>query len=465
MHVVTIGSSVSESQGRRLVKGFDFSGHTHISISPGSPILSLQQEIEVELRKLTSEGKKPITIIDFCNLKPQSDNFCPVDVHVPDATDFLTLAGKILHVLERICGVQPILLSSFGEREGLAEELRALPDGFDDFILEMPVKISEAAAGGHLQLAAEEISLLNRKIRSKFALLSLDPANLRAFQLAKRRTAELLDDSSDQLQVRDGFDCGELTQHFCYQGHEIDDAKPPRLTIFFNGAVDPSVAKGRPVFQRTSWWSEIHGSKISIPDPTLSKDETLTTGWAQGSDKHWGTAIQAGVCQAAIDFWRNREGLKAEEGEVQMYGTSAGGFQALMAGAFADPQRVIVNNAQFDWLKAAGRTAVKKTLNLAYSNRDPGTSIRENWLWKVLVPEFYNRVRFAPPIDYYLNLSSHIDRTVQWPEFEKFMFSAPGRRYGNGFNLFTYEDATSGHSPLGKESTIQLLNSSIRNLP
>lgn len=237
MHVVTIGSSVSESQGQKLVKEFDFSRHIHISISPGAPILSLEQEIEVELKKLTSEGKKPITIIDFCNLDPQPDDSRPADVQVPDAAVLLTSTRKILDVLERVCGVQPILLSSFREREGLAEELRALSDGLDDFIIEMPMKISEAADGDHFRLAPEEISLLNRKIRSKFALLSLDPANLRAFQLAKGRTAELLEDSSDQLQVRDGFTCGELAQHFCYQGHEIDDEKPLRLTIFFNGAM------------------------------------------------------------------------------------------------------------------------------------------------------------------------------------------------------------------------------------
>lgn len=455
-----------ESQGQILFKEFEFSGHKHINIFSHSPSSDLGQEIEAELINLSKVGEKPVVIIDFYNWELQLGTPCPVEAQAQSATDLISSAIQILNVIKRNCNARPILLSlRFGEREGLIERLRSLSDDFGDAIIEMTVNNTGAFAAGNPQLAQDEIRLLNRRIRSKFAISTLSLANLRDFQSAKRETLKFLVDRSDDLQVRDSFTCGDLTQHFCYQRGEIRHDKPPRLTIFFNGAIDTSIAKGRPVFQRTSWWNEIHGSKISIPDPTLSKDETLTTGWAQGSDKHWGTAIQAGVSQGVIEFWRKSEGLGSEEGEVQMYGTSAGGFQALMAGAFVDPQRVIVNNAQFDWLKAEGRSAVKKTLDLAYSNRIPGSSIRENWHWRVLVSEFYSRVRFAPPIDYYLNLSSKIDRTVQWPALEKFMFSSQGSKYGGGFNLFAYKDPIRGHNPLGKELTIQILNSSIRHLP
>lgn len=465
MYVVTIGSPIVESQGQILFKEFGFSGHKHISIFSHSQSSDLEQEIEVELVNLSKVGESPIVIIDFCNWELQLGTSCPAEMQAQGATDLIPSAMQILNVIKRNCNARPILLSlRFGERTGLMDRLRSLSDDFGTAIIEMTVNNPGAFAARNSQLAQEEIRLLNRKIRSEFAISSLSHPNLRDFQSAKRKALKLLVDRSDELQVKDSFTCGDLTQHFCYQRGEIRHDKPPRLTIFFNGAIDTSIAKGRPVFQRTSWWSEIHGSKLSVPDPTLTKDDLLTTGWAQGSDKHWGTAIQAGVSQGVIEFWRNSEGLSSEEGEIQMYGTSAGGFQALMAGAFVDPQRVIVNNAQFDWLKAEGRSAVKKTLDLAYSNRIPGRSIRENWPWKVLVSEFYSRVRFAPPIDYYLNLSSEIDRTVQWPAFEKFMFSSLGRKYGNGFNLFAYEDPIRGHNPLGKELTIQLLNSPIRHL-
>lgn len=466
MRVFTIGSSVSDNQGQILCKEFGFSDHRHVNILSDSLVPELEKEIAAKLQEFSDVGSELLLILDFCAWGFQPRGSYASKSGSESGANLNTGARRILDVVETQCDAMPILVSlSCEDCDSPNARIGSTLNEFDVVIIEMKARTLARDAEDSLQLMPEDVRLLNRKIRSNFAVLFLDSSSRNDFQLAKRKTMELLGNASGDSPVRDSFICGDLIQHFCYQSGEDDAERPPRLTIFFNGAIDPAIAKGCPVFQRTSWWSEIYGAKISIPDPTLSKDNTLTTGWAQGSNEHWGIAIQAGVCQGAIEFWRNKIGLSYEEVEVQMFGTSAGGFQALMAGAFVNPRRVIVNNAQFDWLKAGGRAAVKKTLELAYSNRTQGGSIREKWQWRVVVPEFYKRVRFAPPIEYYLNLSSLADRVSQWPELEKFMFNGPGRSYGKGFKLFAYEDPISGHSPLGKEPTIQLLNSSIQDLP
>jgi hypothetical protein len=114
-----------------------------------------------------------------------------------------------------------------------------------------------------------------------------------------------------------------------------------KLFIMLNGAVDRNKSE-LPVFARWNWGKILGGHVLAVCDPTLYMSESLSLGWFLGRpDLH---AIP-GLVRLAEAF---RERLGVEQGRMIFYGSSGGGFAAMIAACNSMQGRAIAVNPQTD---------------------------------------------------------------------------------------------------------------------
>lgn len=222
-----------------------------------------------------------------------------------------------------------------------------------------------------------------------------------------------------------------------------------RVTILFNGAVDLERTGGEPVFQRSSWWRSIPSHQIYVCDPGTAGEDALSLNWGQESLAHdalpdIGAAIRA-LCSA----------LGVQDSRRRTYfGSSAGGFLALMTAAQDDDPHVIVNNAQFDWTRwmVGGVKAI-------CARRFPGSSpasLRRAIPWRTSALRRLSRRDQPLNVDYWVNTASPHDLKVDLPQAMSFLRSE--RALAERFRIHRYSDPVALHNPLGREETLSLLS-------
>lgn len=113
------------------------------------------------------------------------------------------------------------------------------------------------------------------------------------------------------------------------------------LTVLYNGAVDRTRSESAIVFQRKTWSQVFTSDVIHFCDPTLLPHPELTIGWGQLSPQKWAFD---GYMRILRIF---RKSLRfAPPAFTIHYGSSAGGFQALMAACLDHGSYALVNNPQ-----------------------------------------------------------------------------------------------------------------------
>ena len=85
--------------------------------------------------------------------------------------------------------------------------------------------------------------------------------------------------------------------------------------------------KGLPFFFRNSWVDDITCSTVIFNDPTLYLYDDLLAGWSQGSPQTFGIPAMASVCEQIL-------ATIGDGAEFGFYGSSAGGFWALMMSGY-----------------------------------------------------------------------------------------------------------------------------------
>lgn len=221
------------------------------------------------------------------------------------------------------------------------------------------------------------------------------------------------------------------------------------LTVFFNGAVDPTRAGGSPVFQRSSWASELEGSLLFLSDPTITQTNGLKIGWGQGAPGASAIPLLVGAVEGMVEALGGRENVA-----VLLYGSSAGGFQALSVASFLSVDRVLVNNPQFDWLKYEVRWAVKEVLDFSYAGESQ-VGFRERHRLRVSLLDLWRSYGFVPSMKYLLNSASEHDVSQQFEPFSSQVLSNMSLLAGSEVSVRTYSDAGAGHNPLGMEATVR----------
>ena len=128
-----------------------------------------------------------------------------------------------------------------------------------------------------------------------------------------------------------------------------------KLFIMLHGAVD-RVKTPLPVFARWNWGKTLGGHVLAVCDPTLNLDEGLRLGWFLGRVGMNPTRTLIATAN------RVRELLKIDASRMIFYGSSGGGFAALIAGSSMDVGRVVCINPQTDvsnyYPKAVARIAL-----------------------------------------------------------------------------------------------------------
>lgn len=301
---------------------------------------------------------------------------------------------------------------------------------------------------------------LNTTIRQQLNRLFLSRTDFELFQFSYQKARHTLESVHSTGDETHGVVAAEgLRTEYFVGGAKCSPAEPMRLTVFFNGAIERERSGGKVVFQRRTWMKDIHGVSAYIADPTLSAENDLGIGWGLGNKSSWGIPMQAGVVQAIIDDWRFRNRLHPSDGEVQFFGSSAGGFQALAVSALVPVNRVIVNNPQVDWLKYEARRFVLAAVNHVFGPEANTSSFRHIWGKRISVPTLMQRSLFLPNVMYLLNVCSQADFNIQFPLLREYYVQLPGDAATNNFVVHYYKSPETGHAPLPKEELLPYINS------
>lgn len=226
-------------------------------------------------------------------------------------------------------------------------------------------------------------------------------------------------------------------------------AEARRLVVLCNGAVDLARSGGEPVFQRSSWWSEIQAHQIYVCDPVTVGADALSLGWAQWSLQHWLVPEIARACQHVY-----RALGVAPDHERLYFGSSAGGFLACGLVGLDPGARAVVNNPQFDWTRWFP-PAVNALRNQRLDGLLPSV-LRQEHAPRTNVLSFLATQPELPSIEYWVNLMSAHDRDIQLAELDRAVEAHP--RLRDSIHVRPYVDGESKHNPLSKDETLSLLN-------
>lgn len=223
-----------------------------------------------------------------------------------------------------------------------------------------------------------------------------------------------------------------------------------RLIILNNGAVDLTRSQGKPIFQRSSWWQDIEGHQIYVCDPGTVGPDALTLNWMQSAPPLWANS----QVTKAVRIIANQLGVRNPTNR-KYFGSSAGGFAALLQLCADKHASCLLNNAQFDWTRWFAHQ-VSPVLRKHFSDRT-AAAVRASLAHRANALQYLGHKPLPLNIEYYVNMASKYDVEVQLPIFEKFFLS--NQSLCGSIVTHKYYDDVHGHNPLQKSITLDLLNS------
>lgn len=227
------------------------------------------------------------------------------------------------------------------------------------------------------------------------------------------------------------------------------------LVIMNNGAIDQSRAEGRPVFQRSTWWSQIQYHQIFVCDPATVGKNAIPLAWGNISETIW---TPPSISQAVLAVSR---AMGVEDPTHRLYfGSSAGGFMALALLGEDQGSKAIINNAQFDWTRWM-EGAVDQLRAQRFNGLTPD-QIRNRYRLTANVLERLADKKADLRCDYHVNTESEFDMVWALPAMNRFIEMNP--ELSSEIRVFTYSDSSSGHNPLGRAETISALNEGFESL-
>ncbi|WP_162901977.1 hypothetical protein [Aeromonas hydrophila] len=160
-----------------------------------------------------------------------------------------------------------------------------------------------------------------------------------------------------------------------------------RLLVFLNGAISRSI-KHPPVFQRKTWLDYIPHTSVIIPDRTVEINDSLELAWylgVNGSD--YLIKVISYVSSLALEL-----GIK--NSRITFYGSSGGGYAAILASTLLVGSNAIVINPQI-YLNRYIKRVYDKFLN--------DTGHDEDYLF-LDATKLMLECNYIPPIKYFQNV-------------------------------------------------------------
>ncbi len=231
-----------------------------------------------------------------------------------------------------------------------------------------------------------------------------------------------------------------------YHNIFVSNKNKKKWFVFFQGATDKS--RVQPDFQRISWSEEIDGNLLIFADPTIDNSD-LNIGWGQ-----YNSGVNYFYWQAK--FIQNMvEELATELNELVLFGSSAGGFNALMVAAYLKKVKVIVNNPQIFWSQFYPNK-VRLVLNSIYD----GISIEEYekiHINKSNPIHLFTTMNVIPDIYYLQNKKDDFHYNFHFLPFLNFILKSPLHTENVKFHI--YDNEIENHNPVSKNVILKILHS------
>lgn len=219
-----------------------------------------------------------------------------------------------------------------------------------------------------------------------------------------------------------------------------------KLLIFFNGAIDRS--KGSPpVFQRKSWIDAFDANILIFDDPTINDENDLKLGWYIGNAQE---NVQYHIIQIIKAFLKS---LNIDQSDTYCFGSSAGGFMAMVVATHMRDVTAIVNNPQTNVFKFyAG--ILESFLEQNFKNIDS-----QEYITRFSIPDLIDKLQYIPKVYYWQNIYDEFHYLHHYLYFQKALNDiVKSENLQVNLEYKVYSDPKAKHNPLSKELTVQYIN-------
>lgn len=230
-----------------------------------------------------------------------------------------------------------------------------------------------------------------------------------------------------------------------------------KLVIFYNGAVNRSISPDGKCFQRSTWIDHFDFNCLFIADPTIVRRNDLRLGWGQiNSDTFCGELYPKVINEIG-------EHLGIAPDKRLHYGSSGGGFQALVSSAADKGSRALVNNPQTDWLLYDSPNSINSVLQNELKSK-PVDAWLSSQPWRFRVWDWFSRVENIPNFRLLLNTASPNDRDEHVPALIQGLNKLHSRFPEAMWEIVSYHDSVSKHNPADQRMTLEELRNSVSAL-
>jgi hypothetical protein len=214
-----------------------------------------------------------------------------------------------------------------------------------------------------------------------------------------------------------------------------------------------------PYIERHSWVNDLEDSIIYYSDPTLYLGDHLLVGWGQGTIDRFYIKDIAAILEKLIAK------TQISPSNVLFYGSSAGGFMALILAGYIKESVALVNSPQTcltKWLK----TPVKQVFELSYPKLSE-QEIMSLYPERINVMKFYKHIKYVPKVYYLQNAYCELDMVDHVIPFIEGLQKMGAGCVVNPVKLDLYYivrpgpailPAIGGHGALEKTDTIKYIN-------
>lgn len=339
-------------------------------------------------------------------------------------------------VLQREPGSPSVIFRSSGDEKELAGMMIRYLDKYDGYRTKFEV-------GDEYDLnteVAKTVDLLERAMwksekETKMKKLPYPEVTIQDYELEQHQIRE---ESPYVLRVmKDG-----VPYEYLIHRKKSSD----KLIVFHNGAV----AQGNvtvPVFQRHSWSGMLETSSVFCMDPTLYVSRYLQLGWGVGKNETYYLENSSMILKQVI----RKMGIRLED--TVLYGSSAGGYLAILMGIYLKGAKVVADNAQLDVRNWIFRDALDSVLTFCFDHVGTALDYRERFS----ILDAFEKHGYVPPIYLHVNLCSEADNETQLVPF----LQQAGKMRGIGeyheIQVILHLEPEKGHDGLGMEEAVRFL--------
>lgn len=245
-----------------------------------------------------------------------------------------------------------------------------------------------------------------------------------------------------------------LSNGFGYSGNIFfsNNEDWSKVLFFFNGAVTSQkleISRESAIFQRWSWHKNFRHPIFCIADPLTYGSDAIPVGWYQGVSNNKFLIDQISVIKNAL-------ALRVDTFKSVAFGSSAGGYAALLSAQLGLVDSVIAINPQTDILKFFEKNALNAFLNRR--NHLGLEAFIDNYS---LLNTGFSQLHSLCEITYLQNVcdqSHYSDHMI--PYVENLLKS----KSMSCLNLLCFKDSTLGHNPPDIDGLSKIIGSPFTSL-